>query len=210
LDGHGHRLDVVTQGRRGSLCVAELREESPDGRSGTAVVVLSGELTSVASLLLFRTELVPVRPVAHRTTLSATLSATLLGAEQAAAAVRNYLDQLEAGYAEAAAACFATDAIYSFPPRTVEGARGIVNGRDAIEAVFRARGVNDARHHVEQVVATDEANGANSFVILGFVDGLGVGSVSMATFVSTVHLDTDGLISRYVAHMCVPHLPDFL
>ena len=112
----------------------------------------------------------------------------------------NYLDLLEAGHAEAAAACFSEDAVYSSPPVPAgNGRRGLAVGRSAIHQWFVVRGVNEARHHVE-AVATD---GAGRFLVDGWVSGITAGDGS---FFSSFWVDSDGLICRYVAILRIPRV----
>ncbi|MCW2785379.1 MAG: hypothetical protein JWP74_1896 [Marmoricola sp.] len=113
--------------------------------------------------------------------------------------VINYFDLLEAGHAEQAASCFSVDAVYSTPPPAGGHVRGLVIGRENIHAAFVARGVNDARHHVE-ATATD---GAGRFMIDGWVSGI---AESGGSFVSSFWVDEDGLICRYAAILKVPRV----
>ena len=76
-----------------------------------------------------------------------------------------------------------------------------MTGRSAITSVFGARGTNAARHHIEQVTG-DAAE--TDFVVSARVTGLPAGQ--SATFASSVQVAA-GLISRYVAVMCVPEVP---
>ena len=76
-----------------------------------------------------------------------------------------------------------------------------MTGRSAITSVFEARGTNAARHHIDQVARN--AAGTD-FVISGRVTGLPAGQ--SATFASCVQIAA-GLISRYVAAICVPEVP---
>jgi hypothetical protein len=75
-----------------------------------------------------------------------------------------------------------------------------MTGRSAITSVFEARGTNSARHYLEHVVGN--AAGTD-FVISGRVTGLPAGQ--SATFASSAQIAA-GLISRYVAALCVPEV----
>ncbi len=189
--GRGRREPVFCCAQRDRAAI-EFAETSPDGTRRSSIVTMQLAAGSITRIVAFRHTYVPrlTGPAAAGTPADA---AQLL--------VRRYLDDLEAGRATEAAACFADDAIYSFPPRTADEDRGIVTGRSAITSVFEARGTNAARHHIEQV--TGDAAGTD-FVISGRVTGLPAGQ--SATFASSVQVAA-GLISRYVAAMCVPEVP---
>ena len=90
----------------------EFAETSPDGTRCSSIVTMQLAAGSITRIVAFRHAYVPrlAGPGAAGTSADA---AQLL--------VRRYLDDLEAGRATEAAACFADDAIYSFPPRTADG-----------------------------------------------------------------------------------------
>ena len=116
-------------------------------------------------------------------------------------AVHRYLANLESGRIDAAAACFTPDAVYSFPPRSPDGARGVAIGREAIHEAFRARGTNTARHQVQTVAAADDGV---QYVIDGRVVGLPGGST--ASFLSSMSISDEGQITRYIARMYTPEV----
>ena len=190
--GHGRREPVFCCVQRDRAAI-EFAETSPDGTRRSSIVTMQLAAGSITRIVAFRHAYVP--------RLAGPGAAAGMLADAAQALVRRYLDDLEAGRAAEAAACFADDAIYSFPPRTADGDRGVVTGRSAITSVFGARGTNAARHHIEQV--TGDAAGTD-FVVSGRVTGLPAGQ--SATFASSVQVAA-GLISRYVAVMCVPEVP---
>lgn len=190
--GRGRREPVFCCARRDRAAI-EFAETSPDGSRRSSIVTMQLAAGSITRIVAFRHAYVP--------RLAGPAAAAGTPADAAQLLVRRYLDDLEAGRATEAAACFAEDAIYSFPPRTADGDRGIVTGRSAIASVFEARGTNAARHHIQQV--TGNAAGTD-FVISGRVTGLPAGQ--SATFASCVQVAA-GLISRYVAAMCVPEVP---
>jgi ketosteroid isomerase-like protein len=189
--GRGRREPVFWCAQRDRAAI-EFAETSPDASRRSSIVTMQLAGGSITRIVAFRHAYVPRR---------AGPGAAGTPADAAQALVRRYLDDLEAGRAAEAAACFAEDAIYSFPPRTADGDRGVVTGRSAITSVFEARGTNAARHHIEQV--TGNVAGTD-FVISGRVTGLPAGQ--SATFASCVQVAA-GLISRYVAVMCVPEVP---
>lgn len=190
--GRGRREPVFCCVQRDRAAI-EFAETSPDGTRRSSIVTMQLAAGSITRIVAFRHAYVPrlVGPGAAAGT----------SAKAARLLVRRYLDDLEAGRAAEAAACFAEDAIYSFPPRTADGDRGVVTGRSAITSVFEARGTNAARHHIEYVVGN--AAGTD-FVISGRVTGLPAGQ--SATFASSAQVAA-GQISRYVAAMCVPEVP---
>jgi ketosteroid isomerase-like protein len=116
-------------------------------------------------------------------------------------AVRRYLANLESGQMAAAASCFTLDAVYSYPPRGPDGARGVAMGRAAIHEAFLARGTNTARHQIRTVAVADD--GAQ-YVIDGRVVGLPGGAT--ANFLSSVSISDEGQITRYVTRMSSPEV----
>jgi ketosteroid isomerase-like protein len=116
-------------------------------------------------------------------------------------AVRRYLASLESGQMAAAAACFTPDAVYSYPPRGPDAARGVAIGRTAILEAFLVRGTNTARHHVQTVAAADDGV---QYVIDGRVVGLPGGA--SANFLSSVSISEEGQINRYVTRMSSPEV----
>jgi ketosteroid isomerase-like protein len=210
--GRGRREPVFCCAQRDRAAI-EFAEASPDGTRRSSIVTMQLAAGSITRIVAFRHTYVPrlAGPGTAGTPAGAAgtpadaagtpADAAGTPADAAQLLVRRYLDDLEAGRAAEAAGCFAEDAIYSFPPRTADGDRGVVTGRSAITSVFEARGTNAARHHIEQV--TGNAAGTD-FVISGRVTGLPAGQ--SATFASCVQVAA-GLISRYVAVMCVPEVP---
>jgi SnoaL-like domain len=190
--GRGRREPTFWCARRDRAAI-EFAESSPDGTRRSSIVTMQLAAGAITRIVAFRHAFVP--------RLAGPGAVAGTSADAAQALVRRYLDDLEAGRATEAAACFAGDAIYSFPPRTADGDRGIVTGRSAITSVFQARGTNAARHHIDQV--TGNAAGTD-FAISGRVTGLPAGK--SATFASSAQVAA-GLISRYVAAMCVPEVP---
>ena len=146
---------------------------------------------SIFRLTVFRHAYVPDQPPAR-------VGNRRPGRDRARIAL-HYLQELEAGRAASAAACFAENAIYSVPPRCESSDRITVQGRAAIEAVFDARGTNSARHRTDVLAICEHGCHA---MLDGSVTGLPGGVTS--TFMSSVTLDNAGLIARYVARICVP------
>jgi len=190
--GRGRPEPVFCCAQRDRAAI-EFAETSPDGTRRSSIVTMQLAAGSITRIVAFRHAYVP--------RLADPGAAAGTPADTAQRLVRRYLDDLEAGRAAEVAACFAENAIYSFPPRTADGDRAVVIGRSAITSIFEARGTNAARHHIKHVVGN--AAGTD-FVISGRVTGLPAGQ--SATFASSAQV-TAGLISRYMAAMCVPEVP---
>ena len=110
-------------------------------------------------------------------------------------ALQRYYHALDEGNMEAAAAQFASDAVYVRPGHE-PGPGGLrplvaVEGREAIRAWFDERGQRSTRH----VLTTALRDGARVFVE-GFVEGEG-GPTQL--FLATAVLADGGLIARYAA-----------
>lgn len=104
--------------------------------------------------------------------------------------VQAYLENLEGGRPQAAAACFHPDAVYSIPPPAGCAERVTVTGRSAIQEVFERRGLTSARHHIEQV-----AIDGDRCLVTGHVAGVPGGDIP---FASALRLGPD-VICEYVA-----------
>ncbi|CUR58877.1 hypothetical protein NOCA2540090 [metagenome] len=115
-------------------------------------------------------------------------------AEQAA---RSYFDLLDSGRVDLAAECFSLDATYDVPMG--EGSRRLCVGRSEILGWFHERGTSPARHHVEIVAAA----GAGRFLVDGWVSG---GPAGPASFMSSLRVCVDSLITDYAAVMQVPRV----
>jgi hypothetical protein len=192
LDARQHETRVpVLRCEEGDAVFIEFLENVRGGIPQSSAVAVANRAGSVASVVAFRHEFVPVSN-ARRPRAEVSVAA-------AESVVRRYLDHLEAGRAAAAVDCFEQDGIYSFPPRTATGHRGTVQGRKAIRSVFEARGVNAARHHIATVAGSAAIA---DFAVWGRVTGLPAGK--SATFLSCVAIGDHGLIQRYVAQMCIP------
>jgi hypothetical protein len=172
----------------------EFLEVNPAGGSpqtSASVMAVMAPGPSVFRLTVFRHAYVPDQPPAR--------AGNRRASQDGAWIALHYLQELEAGRAAPAAACFAEGAIYSVPPRDESSDRITVQGRAAIEAVFNARGTNSARHRTDRLASC--AHGCHA-MLDGAVTGLPGGVTS--TFMSSVTLDDAGLIARYVARICVP------
>jgi len=192
LDAGQYQTRVpVLRCEEGNAVFLEFLENTRGGIPQSSSVAVTTRARSVASVVAFRHDFVPV-PKARRPGAEVPVAA-------AESVVRRYLDHLEAGRAAEAVACFEEDGIYSFPPRTAAGRRGTVQGSEAIRSVFQARGVNDARHHIATVAGS---TAIGDFAVWGRVTGLPAGK--SATFLSCVVIGDRGLIQRYVAQMCIP------
>ena len=118
----------------------------------------------------------------------------------ARAILDSYFASLTAGDFEAACACFSGDCLYSHPPYSAGAARAEFRSRAELLAGFTSvRGARPSR--LPQIVCCVQ-DGTNCF-IEGVVDG----DPPRGSFVSSVALDRDGLIRRYVAFYSDSRVP---
>ncbi len=115
--------------------------------------------------------------------------------------LHRYFGSLDAGQFDAAADCFSAKVLYSHPPYRHTGIdsdeRVEFRTRDDLLAAFRARGRQSFGHEI----LTCLQRGAHAILegaVLDLPDG-GSGS-----FISSLSLDADGRISRYVSFYCEP------
>jgi SnoaL-like domain len=118
----------------------------------------------------------------------------------ARAILDRYFLSLTAGDFEAACACFSGDCLYSHPPYSAGAARAEFRGRADLLAGFQ--GVRGARPSRLPRIVCCVQDGTNCF-IEGVVDG----DPPRGSFVSSVSLDRDGLIRRYVAFYSDSRVP---
>jgi ketosteroid isomerase-like protein len=117
----------------------------------------------------------------------------------ARAIVGRYFEHLDAGEFEAAAECFSPNALYSHPPYGPGQPRAEFRGRDELLAGFRRRGPKpDRAHHID----LSPQLGTECFL-----EGYTIDEPRGGTFISSLSLDTDGLIQRYLAVYCEPIVP---
>jgi hypothetical protein len=113
-----------------------------------------------------------------------------------------YFHDLEASDFPAAAAWFSPDCLYSHPPYAVDDARVDFRGRAALlDGFVYKRGKTSSRHGILRVVQEGRH---------GFVEGFaGASHISDgSTFLSSISLDGEGRIERYVAYYAAPRVPD--
>jgi len=114
--------------------------------------------------------------------------------------LNHYFSNLTAGQFTGAANCFSEECLYSHPPYFPGAERAEFRGRAELLAGFQAvRGARPSR--LPQIVRCVQ-NGADCF-IEGVVDG----DPARGSFVSSVSLDSDGLICRYVAFYTDSRVP---
>jgi ketosteroid isomerase-like protein len=117
----------------------------------------------------------------------------------ARAMVDRYFEHLDASEFEAAAACFSPDALYSHPPYGPGQPRAEFRGREELLAGFRRRGPKpDRDHHID----LSPQRGSECFL-----EGYTIDEPRGGTFISSLSLNTDGLIQRYLAVYCEPIVP---
>ena len=119
----------------------------------------------------------------------------------AAEVLARYFEALDAGSFDEAANQFSADVVYSHPPYRHTGIdsddRVVFRGRDQLRAAFTARGKQRFDH---RLVAIGQ-HGAHC-LLEGLVEGLPHGG--SGSFVSSLTLDGDGRIRRYVSFYCEP------
>ena len=115
-----------------------------------------------------------------------------------------YFEALDAGSFNEAAAQFSADVVYSHPPYRHTGIdsddRLVFRGRDELRAAFTARGKQAFDH---RIVAIGQRG--PHCLLEGVVEGLP--GDRNGSFVSSLTLDADGLIQRYVSFYCEPAVP---
>jgi SnoaL-like domain len=117
----------------------------------------------------------------------------------ARAMVDRYFEYLDASEFEAAAECFSPDALYSHPPYGAGQPRAEFRGRDELLEGFRRRGPKpDRAHHID----LSPQRGSECFL-----EGYTIDEPLGGSFISSLSLDADGLIRRYLAVYCEPIVP---
>jgi ketosteroid isomerase-like protein len=131
-------------------------------------------------------------------------SGTGSASADAAAVLARYFEALDAGAFDEAADQFSADVVYSHPPYRHTGIdsddRLVFRGRDVLRAAFTARGKQRFDH---RVVAIGQRG--PHCLLEGMVEGLPGGR--NGSFVSSLTLDGDGLVQRYVSFYCEPAVP---
>ena len=112
--------------------------------------------------------------------------------------LERYFSHLIAGEFPEAASCFSADCLYSHPPYSPGSPRAEFRGRGAPLAGFEARGIRTTR----PVIVCCLQRGSDCF-IEGVVERIPAGG----SFGSSVSLDGDGLIRRYVAFYSASRVP---
>lgn len=173
------RAEILLQAEAGSDVLLE-------GRVPGATVAASFQLDAdgaIARGLAFRTRLVDAPGPASS------------NGHNARGVIDAYLDRLEEGAFAEAADCFSEDALYSHPPYRDGGERVDVRGREALRALFEQRGRQPWRHRILVAVQAGP-----HCLLEGDVRNLG-------SFISSVTLDGDGRIRRYVTFYTEPAVP---
>jgi hypothetical protein len=179
-------------------CMLEGIRQGPGGEAiatFVASVTLDKNL-SIARYLAFRCE-----PAA-----TPGPSPTLLDSAPADARTlsRRYFDQLGSGRVQEAADCFSEDVLYSHPPYRQGGLlgmhRNVFQGRGELLAAFEKRGLTSYTFELLRCLQS----GRYSF-FEGRNGGLADGRTS--TFFSSLSVNDQGLIDRYVTFYTEPNLP---
>jgi ketosteroid isomerase-like protein len=137
---------------------------------------------AIARLLVFTCP--PVEP-------SRTWTIEMATPGDARAVVDRYFEHLDRGEFQAAVECFSADALYSHPPYQAGAPRAEFRGHAELLSGFERRGVKPDRTHRIDVAVQ---HGPDYLLEGCTTDGSG-----SRTFMSSVALDSRGLIQRYVA-----------
>ena len=180
-------VTVLMAAGAGDHWLLEGRVESDPAETLVASFTVRDDL--ITRQLVFRCELVGRPPGAQAAT-----------EHDALAAVERYFEHLEAADMPAAAECFSPDTVYSHPPykHAPEEGRAEFRGRAELLAGFERRGFRTVHHDL--LVG---AQHGSHFLVEGCTDDPPDG----ASFLSSVTLDADGRIDRYVALMTQPRVP---
>lgn len=109
-----------------------------------------------------------------------------------------YFGHLHAERFPEAVACFSPDVVYDHPPYAPGGPRVVFRGREALlDGFTRVR----PRSAVRQVTLSRLQAGRDCFV-----EGVAEGIPDGGSFVSSLSLDADGLIERYIAFYTVSRI----
>jgi hypothetical protein len=174
-----------------------------DGRDSFVERRLADDVTFVASIqfdesgrvercLAFHCPVVEPPPTSNPT--------AELTAGSARMVLNHYFSNLTAGQFTGAADCFSEDCLYSHPPYSPGAGRAEFRGRAELLAGFQ--GVRGARPSRLPRITCCVQNGADCFI-----EGVVEGDPSRGSFVSSVSLDSDGLIGRYVAFYTDSRVP---
>jgi SnoaL-like protein len=186
LARQGAPPEVVTAICVGPDCFVEGRLVT-DGGTFVAGMRLDGDGRIARCLEFHCPDVVPtVEPVGHPGGSARTI-------------LERYLRHLIAGEFEDASACFSEDCLYSHPPYGTGAKRVEFRGRGELAAGFaEARGVRPVRPTITCCVQ----DGPECFI-----EGVAEGVPDGGSFISSVSLDGEGLIRRYVAFYTASRIP---
>jgi len=190
-----HRLELCVH--QGASCLVE----------GVGVESSTGEIigTFVASAELDEDGLID-RYLSYRTSPSTETAPAGDGAAPADAAdvLHRYFDALDAGAFDEAADQFSEGVVYSHPPYRHTGLDGhervVFRGRPELRAAFTARGRQSFDHRLLVI-----GQRGPRCLVEGIVEGLPNGRDG--SFISSLTLDGDGRIQRYLSFYCEPAVP---
>jgi hypothetical protein len=191
------RRALATLGGVGPEPIVSVYDKSDcfvEGRLAAATFVASVQLDhsgALARLLSFRSPEVEPSPTWRSTDPAPAAAARPI--------LDRYFRHLTAGEFAAACACFSKDCLYSHPPYNPGAPRAEFRGRGELLTGFeKTRGVRPARPEIVCCLQ----RGSECF-IEGVVGGIENGG----SFVSSVSLDSDGLIRRYAAFYSKSRVP---
>jgi hypothetical protein len=185
--GNGPMTLLTVAGTEDGHWLLEARIESDPAETLIASFTTEGDL--ISRQLVFRCRLVEPPPASSAT-----------ATHDGLVGVERYFEHLEAADMPAAVACFSTDALYSHPPykHAPEEGRAEFRGHGELLAGFERRGYRTVHHEL----LAHAQSGADFLVEGGTDDEPGGGS-----FISSVSLDADGRIRRYLALFTQPRVP---
>jgi hypothetical protein len=191
--GDGRRLEPLACVAAGDDVLVEARTVRADGEAdGTILAALrcdaSGE--RLARALVFACPLVEPSP---------TWADPSPASDEARAMVDRYFDLLDESEFEAAADCFSADVLYSHPPYGPGQPRAEFRGRDELLAGFRRRGPKPDREHT--ILRSPQAGREC------LLEGYTIDAPRGGSFISSLSLDADGRIRRYLAVYSEPVVP---
>jgi SnoaL-like domain len=193
---HVHRIQLCVDA--GSACVVE----------GVAVEPSTGEsLATFAASAQFDAEGLISRYLSYMTTPAVDPAPSGNGPAptRAVDVLRRYFEALDSGAFAEAADRFADDVVYSHPPYRHTGLDGservVFRGRPQVLAAFETRGRQAFTHRL----VVDVQRGPHC-IVEGVVEGLPNGGTG--SFISSLTLDDDGRIARYVSFYCEPAVDD--
>lgn len=188
--GSSPRIINCVYGRGGCYvegCFTDQRERT--ARTFVASFQFAGDC-AIKRQLSFRGPFIPPCPVSHADEAEPPGDGRLVAEQYFAALARGDLDH--------AAGFFSENCLYAHLPFSFGTQTTVFRGRDEVLAAFNRRGVQPWRSSIDVSVQ----HGAECFI-----EGVVRGTPKSGSYVSSLSLDREGLIRRYVAFFCEPPVP---